>query len=203
MENATAALEDFACADDTLFCTPRDLQRDDSTWTQWTFSSPYWKKIILLQQAPPLPPLSAPPPVDHSLRSADSSISNGDECDIFLSVCTLLTLSAERNLLLMETKLQCYKKRLCYQIYDMGSAILMGPYSRKNIQTGRQRYRDRVKSTASNEDPKEFVQAVTSHGECACAYSEDLKLIWQSSKLLYWVKQSTQVCRAVPVWENI
>lgn len=64
--------------------------------------------------APPPPP-SAPLP----LLSADSAVCNGDESDIFLSVFTQLTLSAEQHFWLMETNLQEQQRnnnRLDYQI---------------------------------------------------------------------------------------
>lgn len=77
--------------------------------------------------------------VSLSLHSADSAVCNGDESDIFLSVCTQLTLSAEQHLWLMETNLQEQQRnnnRLDYQIYSRGRTIPMGLNPRKTYLNG-------------------------------------------------------------------
>lgn len=92
--------------------------------------------------APPFLPLSPSPSTSSpslSLRSADSAVCNGDESDIFLSVCTQLTLSAEQHLWLMETNLQEQRRnnnRLDYQIYGRDRAIPMGLNPRKTQLNG-------------------------------------------------------------------
>ncbi len=107
-----------------------------SVWTQWTFSSPYRKKDQPSSMAPPLLPRRPSP---SSLHSADSAVRNGDESDIFLSVCTQLTLSAEQHLWLMETNLQEQQRnnnQLDYQIYGRDRAIPIGLNPRKTQLNG-------------------------------------------------------------------